>query len=91
MIYDLDFSELVRQHIAKLKKSDLHAYKKLLTFFAEVREHPETGTGHPKPLGNDRVGEWSRRITDKHRLVYEIDKDNKTVSILSALGHYDDK
>ncbi|MGV0921133.1 type II toxin-antitoxin system YoeB family toxin [Empedobacter falsenii] len=53
--------------------------------------HPEKGTGHPKPLGGNRVGEWSRKITDKHRLIYTIDNDQVIVLVISAYGHYDDK
>ena len=35
--------------------------------------------------------QWSRRITDKHRLVYEIHKDKIDVLIVNAYGHYNDK
>lgn len=49
------------------------------------------GTGHPKPLGSNRVGEWSRKITDKHRLIYTIDNEQIIVLVISAYGHYDDK
>ncbi|MBR3442404.1 MAG: type II toxin-antitoxin system YoeB family toxin [Bacteroidaceae bacterium] len=34
---------------------------------------------------------WSRRITDKHRLVYTIDDDKVIVLVLTAYGHDDDK
>jgi len=34
---------------------------------------------------------WSRRIDDKHRLVYKIAEDELTVIAISAYGHYDDK
>ncbi|WP_437361955.1 type II toxin-antitoxin system YoeB family toxin [Olivibacter jilunii] len=30
--------------------------------------------GHPKPLGQDKTNEWSRKITDRHRLVYVIEE-----------------
>jgi toxin YoeB len=54
-------------------------------------EHPTTGTGHPKQLSGDRAGQWSRRINQKHRLLYMIDGDKVVVLLLSAYGHYDDK
>jgi toxin YoeB len=57
----------------------------------DMQEHPTTGIGHPEPLGADRKGQWSRRITQKHRLVYEIDDGSIKVLVLSAYGHYDDK
>ena len=34
---------------------------------------------------------WSRRITKKHRLIYEIIDTVVHVDVLSAYGHYDDK
>ncbi|HCC51838.1 MAG TPA: Txe/YoeB family addiction module toxin [Porphyromonadaceae bacterium] len=91
MIYYLDFTEEAESDIAYLKRSEPQAYKKLVKFLIELQQHPETGTGHPKPLGRDRVGQWSRRITDKHRLVYSIEEDKITVLVISASGHYDDK
>ena len=58
---------------------------------AELQEHPRTGTGKPELLSGDRAGQWSRRISQKHRLVYEIEETIVKVDILSAYGHYEDK
>ena len=57
----------------------------------ELKEHPRTGTGHPEQLSGDRTGQWSRRITKKHRLVYEIHDTEVIVLVLTAYGHYDDR
>ena len=91
MIYDVTFSDEASEGIKFLKRNELPAYKKLLKLLIELQEHPTTGTGHPKPLSGDRIGQWSRRITNKHRLVYEIEEEIVTVLILSTYGHYDDK
>ncbi len=74
-----------------LKKSEPLAYKKAMQLVQELAEHPTTGTGHPKPLGGDRIDQWSRRISQKHRLVYKIQQEVVTVLVLTAYGHYDDK
>ncbi len=42
-------------------------------------------------LGGDRLGQWSRRISQKHRLIYEIEEEVVKVAVLSSYGHYDDK
>jgi len=42
-------------------------------------------------LSGDRAGQWSRRISQKHRLIYMIDNEKVIVLLLSAYGHYDDK
>ncbi len=74
-----------------MKKSEPSAFKKAQKLLEELIVHPTTGTGKPKPLGGDRAGQWSRRITDKHRLVYEIVENIVEIYILSSYGHYDDK
>ena len=89
--YTLEFSDDALSDISALKKAEKPAYKKLVKLLEELRTHPYTGTGHPKPLGANRVGQWSRKITDKHRLVYLIEDEQIIVLILSAYGHYDDK
>ena len=42
---------------------------KLIT---EIASTPFTGTGKPEPLKHDLRGKWSRRISQEHRLVYEV-------------------
>jgi len=91
MSYTIDFIDSAKREIRMLKKNEPQAYKKAVKLIAELREHPKTGTGHPKPLGEDRAGQWSRRITQKHRLVYKIEEGQVIVLVLSAWGHYDDK
>ena len=39
--------------------------------------------GHPEPLKGDRNGQWSRTITKKHRLIYEIFETEVYVDVLS--------
>ena len=91
MTYRVRFSEDAESNVVCLKRSEPQAYKKLVKLFVELQQHPTTGTGHPKPLGGDRPGQWSRRINEKHRLVYRIDEVELIVHILSARGHYGDK
>jgi toxin YoeB len=57
----------------------------------ELYEHPETGIGNPEKLKYDLTGFWSRQINRKDRLIYLIEDDIVTVTIVSALGHYGDK
>ena len=91
MMYRIDFTEDAKSDIAKLKRSEPKAYKKLLQLLDELHIHPTTGIGRPKQLSEDRKGQWSRRITSKHRLVYKIEEKTIYVLVLSAYGHYADK
>lgn len=90
-MYGLVYSQQSKAGLAKLKKSDPAAFRKALCLLDELMEHPMTGTGHPHPLSGDRAGQWSRSITKKHRLVYQIDDAEVLVLVLSSYGHYDDK
>lgn len=90
-MYRITFTEAAIDDVARLDKSEPQAYKKLKKLLEELRLHPATGTGHPHQLSGDRAGQWSRSITKKHRLVYQIDGTEVLVLVLSAYGHYDDK
>ncbi|GHT19991.1 toxin YoeB [Bacteroidia bacterium] len=92
MIYKIVHTPKADADIEKLKKSgDIPALKKLSVILKELIEHPLTGSGKPEPLTGDLAGCYSRRISQKHRLVYKICDTEVVVLILSALGHYDDK
>ncbi|MDR2130158.1 MAG: Txe/YoeB family addiction module toxin [Odoribacteraceae bacterium] len=91
MIYDIEFSKTTRAEMVRLKRSEPSAFKKLMKMVEELRGHPTIGTGHPEPLTGDKPGQWSRRITRKHRLIYQVKEEDAVVYVLSAYGHYDDK
>ena len=50
MKYEIRFTDLALQGLAKLAKSEPKAYQKALRFIEELKEHPFMGTGHPEPL-----------------------------------------
>jgi toxin YoeB len=52
----------------------------------EVQRTPFEGTGKPEPLKHELKGCWSRRITQEHRLVYEV--KGETIRILACRFHY---
>ena len=90
-MYKIIFAAQAKEDIAKLKRNEPSAHKKAIQLLNELMDHPKTGTGHPEQLKGDRSGQWSRQITKKHRLVYEIHDDVIEVLVLSSYGHYGDK
>ena len=46
------------------------------------------GIGKPEHLKYQ--DNWSRRINDEHRLIYNVTDDN-IIAVKSCKGHYDDK
>ena len=65
--------------------------KKILTKINELIKdclrHPFTGIGKPEPLKGKYAGFWSRRITDEHRLIYNI-KPNQ-LHVMQCRYHYE--
>ena len=90
-MYEIEYTETAKEHIRLLRAHDPAAFKKVTQLLLELIEHPKTGTGHPEQLKGKEAGTWSRRITKKHRLVYEIHDKQILVLVLAAYGHYDDK
>ncbi|MBA4198528.1 MAG: Txe/YoeB family addiction module toxin [Chitinophaga sp.] len=64
---------------------------KIKKILQELKEHPYTGTGQPEQLKYDLKGYWSRRINQKHRLIYSVNDSTVIVEVISAMGHYNDK
>jgi toxin YoeB len=92
MIYVIELSDAALEGIKRFKKNgDISILKKINHLIAELEEHPETGTGKPEQLKGNLAGKWSRRITDKHRMVYEIFEEKVKVVILHTHSHYGDK
>ena len=71
-MYKLDYTDEAMLDMQRLKRDEPKAFQKLGKLLGELMEHPRTGTGKPEQLKGDRAGQWSRHITRKHRLVYEI-------------------
>jgi toxin YoeB len=55
---------------------------------AETARTPRTGTGKPERLKHLGGEVWSRRITEKDRLVYDI--KSEVITIIACRFHYDD-
>ena len=90
-MYILEFTDQAVKDLIRLKKSEPIAYKKVRNLLLELIDHPKTGTGKPQLKRYNLSGLYSRRVTDKHRLIYEILEEKIIVLVLSASGHYDDK
>jgi toxin YoeB len=61
-------------------------YTKLKKLVQEIARNPFEGSGKPEQLKYDYSNCWSRRITDEHRLIYQVSEDY--VRIISCKFHY---
>ena len=86
--------EIVYSHIAQedleywKKSGDKQIQKKITQLLDDIVLHPKTGLGKPEQLKHELSNYWSRRISDKHRIIYRFSEE--TVYILSLKGHYYD-
>ena len=68
------------------QNTDKQLIKKINPLIKDIQRDPFDGIGKAEPLKNQFSGFWSRRITDEHRLVYEITQ--KSIAIASCRYHY---
>ena len=68
-------------------KTDKKILQRINELLKDIKRNPFTGIGKPEPLKHKYKGCWSRRITDEHRLIYQV-KDDEIV-ILKCRFHYD--
>jgi toxin YoeB len=60
--------------------------RRITRLIAEIQRNPFSGIGKSEPLKGELSGYWSRRINDRHRLVYRANDDE--VKILKARYQY---
>ena len=95
---DIKFTKVAFQQFNEWRFVDKQIQDKIIKLIEDILRDPFTGLGKPEPLGRGQQskkfgtiqkGQWSRRISDEHRLVYEVfDAD---IRITACKGHYDDK
>ena len=67
-------------------ETDRKVALRLLELIEATRRDPFRGIGKPEPLRGSLSGDWSRRITQEHRLVYRV--SDTRIEFLQARYHY---
>ncbi len=74
----------------KLRQKDKLMHKNLVKILKQLqRDDPSSGYGKPERLKHSLNGLWSRRLTQKDRLIYSFDETS--VHIFAIGGHYGDR
>ena len=68
-------------------KTDKKILARINDLIKDISSTPYTGIGKPEPLKYKYKGFWSRRITDEHRLIYQVKGDE--LWIVKCRFHYD--
>lgn len=77
------------QEYEALRERDKILHKALCKLLKEMlrSDDPAVGLGKPEPLKHQLSGLWSRRLSQKDRLVYRF--DDQSIYIYAIGGHYD--
>ena len=86
-MYRIVFTKAAAEDIPKLKAAHLDTKAKRL--IDVLRQNPfQTPPPYEKLRGN-LEGAYSRRLNIKHRLVYQVLREQETVKIISMWTHYE--
>ena len=85
MEWTIEFSRQVLKDVKKLRSANLEGNVRSLLDI--LRKNPFE-LPYEKLSGNLQ-GYYSRRINIKHRLVYSVDKETKTIRVVSIWSHYE--
>ncbi len=70
-----------------LRERDKRLHQALRKLLQEMlRSDPSVGSGKPEQLRHKLSGFWSRRITQKDRLIYKF--DDRYIYVFAIGGHY---
>lgn len=87
MKWKLVFTKQAQKDAKKLAAANLR--KKAEMLLSILSENPYQNPPAYEKLVGDLAGAYSRRINIKHRLVYEVLDDRRTVKILRMWTHYE--
>lgn len=78
----LVFAEQAWEDYLHWQHSDRRLLLRINALIKETTRSPFSGTGKPEALKHALAGYWSRRITDEHRMVYEVEGDSLMIAQL---------
>lgn len=86
-MYKILYHKKAIKDIQKLKSANLD--KKAKNIIEVIKENPFQNPPPYEKLVGDLTGFYSRRINVQHRLVYDVDEEEKTVKIYRMWTHYE--
>ena len=71
-----------------MKSGNKIIQKRISQLLIALENDPYQGIGKPEALKYEFSGKWSRRISNEHRLVYQLSENETVLKIHSLRGHY---
>ena len=82
----LTWTDFAWEQYEELQEKDKRLVKKINTLIKDIKRNGNEGIGKPEALKHELSGYWSRRITEKHRLIYVV-TENQLI-IIGCSEHY---
>ena len=86
-MYSIVYTKRAKSDIVKLKEAGLD--KKAKSLVDLLRDNPFVSPPTFEKLKGDLSGVYARRINIKHRLVYQVDENERIVKIIMMWIHYE--
>ena len=83
---EIKFTPLALGQFNEWKKNDKKTYLRINKLLYQIQNNPFKGIGKPEALKHQYKGFWSRRITDEHRLIYQVTND--AIVVIACKYHY---
>lgn len=84
----VSFTENAWEDYLYWQKMDKKTVRRINALIKDIKRSLFEGLGKPEGLKYDLAGKWSRRITDEHRLIYQVDGDH--LIVYACRYHYQD-
>lgn len=68
------------------QRNDRRTLQRINLLIRDIQRAPFAGIGSPEALRHNLTGYWSRRITEEHRIVYQVRDD--ALIIVQLRYHY---
>lgn len=84
--WNLNLSKQAHEDLQWFRRKDKSLFVKCFDLTLAVMLDPMHGIGKPEHLKGLDKNIWSRRVSDEHRMVYEI--IGREVDVFAYKGHY---
>lgn len=82
----VSFTENAWEDYLYWQNTDKKIVKRINELIKDIKRSPFEGIGKPEGLKFDLAGKWSRRITEEHRLIYQV--EDERVIVFTCRYHY---
>ncbi len=86
MSYKVRFTKKAEKEYNAWKTADRRIFDRLNELIAEIKADPFAGSGNPEALKHELTGKWSRHLTQRDRIVYELVNDE--IWVYQCRYHY---